>query len=194
MTAARFAPALLALLALAAPAFAVEPGQRGIFDLPARWDLSIYTLVVFLILLALMAKFAWPAITKGIQAREDLIVQVRDEAMLARKEAEVIRADLAVKMGQAQNEIKALMDEARKDAEKLRATEREIGLKEAAAERERAVREIETAKGQAIAELYQKSVQLASLMAGKAIRREVTPGDHSRLIEESLAELKASVN
>lgn len=194
MTAARFAPALLALLALAAPAFGAEPGQRGIFDLPARWDLSIYALVVFLILLAAMAKFAWPAITKGIQAREDLIVQVRDEAMLARKEAEAIRADLAVKMGQAHNEIKALMDEARKDAEKLRATEREIGLKEAAGERERAVRDIETAKGQAIAELYQRSVQLASLMAGKAIRREVTPGDHSRLIEESLAELKASVN
>ena len=194
MTAARFAPALLLLLAAAGPAFGAEEGQRGIFDLPARWDLSIYTLVVFLILLAVMAKFAWPAITQGIQAREDLIVQVRDEAMLARKEAEAIRADLALKMGHAQDEIKALMDEARKDAEKLRVTEREVGLKDAAAERERAVREIEAAKGQAIAELYQRSVQLASLMAGKAIRREVTPGDHARLIEESLAELKSSVN
>ena len=191
---ARFAPALLALVAFAAPAFAAGEGQRGIFDLPARWDLSIYTLFVFLVLLGLMAKFAWPAITKGIQAREDLIVQVRDEAMLARKEAEGIRADLAVKMGQAHDEIKALLDEARKDADKLRATEREVGLKEAAAERERAVREIEAAKGQAIAELYQRSVQLASLMAGKAIRREINPGDHARLIEESLAELKTSVN
>ena len=191
---ARFAPALLVLLAFAAPAFGAEEGQRGIFDLPDRWDLSIYTLFVFLILLGLMAKFAWPAITTGIQAREDLIVQVRDEAMTARKEAEAIRADLAVKMGQAHDEIKALLDEARKDADKLRATEREVGLKEAAAERERAVREIEAAKGQAIAELYQRSVQLASLMAGKAIRREINPGDHARLIEESLAELKASVN
>ena len=55
-------------------------------------------------------------------------------------------------------------------------------------------REIEAAKGQAIAELYQRSVQLASLMAGKAIRREINPGDHARLIEESLAELKVRVN
>ena len=192
MTAARLLPALLTLLLVAGPASANESG--GVFDLPARWDLSLYTLVVFLILLVLMAKYAWPAITSGIQAREDLIVQVRDEAMLARKEAEGIRAELAVKMGQAHNEIKALMDEARKDAEKLRVTEREVGQKEAAAERERAVREIEAAKGQAIAELYQRSVQLASLMAGKAIRREVNPGDHARLIDESLAELKTSVN
>jgi len=192
MTAARLFPALLTLLLVAGPASATESG--GVFDLPARWDLSIYTLIVFLILLAIAAKFAWPAITAGIQAREDLIVQVRDEAMLARKEAEGIRAELAAKMGQAQDEIKALLDEARKDAERLRATEREIGQKEAAAERERAVREIEAAKGQAIAELYQRSVQLASLMAGKAIRREINPGDHARLIEESLAELKVRVN
>lgn len=191
---ARFAPALLVLLALASPALAADAGQRGIFDLPDRWDLSIYTLLVFLILLAVMAKFAWPAITSGIQAREDVIVQARDEAVNAREEAKALRAELAAKMAQAQDEVKGIIEEARKDAEKLRAAERETGVKEAAAERERAKREIEAAKEQAIAELYQKSVQLSALMASKTIRREVTATDHKRLIEESLAELRSNVN
>lgn len=190
MTAARFLPALPLLLASAG--FASADTGGGVFDLPARWDLSIYTLVVFMLLLALMYKFAWPSIQAGIQEREDTIVHARDEAVKAKQEAEAIRADLAKKMSQAHDEIKALMDEARKDAEKLRATEREAGQKEAAAERERAIRDIAAAKEQALAELHQRSVQLAALMAGKAIRREVTVADHGRLIEESLAELKTS--
>ncbi|MGL6075724.1 MAG: F0F1 ATP synthase subunit B [Fimbriiglobus sp.] len=179
----------------ATPVFAAG-GERvgGVFDLPGRWDLSIYTVIVFLILLGLMFKFAWPAITAGMQAREDLITSARDEAIKAKQEAEAIRVELQAKMAKAQDEVKALIEEARKDAEKLRATEREVGVKEAAAERDRAKREIETAKEQAMAELNQHSVKLAAMIAGKAIKREVSPADHTRLIEESLTELQASVN
>lgn len=186
---------LLMLVATAAPALAEDAVAKpagGVFDLPNRWDLSIYTLAVFGILLLLLGKFAWPSIMSGIQAREDLILHARDEAIKASKEAEAIRTELAAKMASAQGEIRAMMEEARKDAEKLRATEREAGLKEAAAERERAVRDIQSAKEQAMAELQQRSVQLAALMAGKAIRREVSVGDHARLIEESLAELQTA--
>jgi F-type H+-transporting ATPase subunit b len=184
---------LLMMFVMALPALASGP-DGGVFDLPARWDLSIYTLVVFLILLFLMGKFAWPAISAGMKAREDQITSARDEAVNAKKEAEAIRLDLQAKMAKAQDEVKALIEEARKDAEKLRATEREVGVKEAAAERDRAKREIETAKEQAMAELNQHAIKLASLMAGKAIRREVTPADHTRLIEESLSELKTIVS
>jgi F-type H+-transporting ATPase subunit b len=188
----RFLLALSAVLLTFSPLMAA--GDGGVFDLPARWDLSIYTLVVFLILLGLMFKFAWPAITQGMKAREDLIVSARDEAIKAKQEAEAIRVELTAKMAKAQDEVKGIIEEARKDAEKLRATEREVGVKEAAAERDRAKREIETAKEQAMAELNQHSVKLAAMIAGKAIKREVTPADHTRLIEESLAELQASVN
>jgi len=168
-------------------------GLEAVFDLPKRWDLSIYTLIVFCVLLFLMGKFAWPAISAGMKAREDVIVKARDEAIDARKAAEAIRAELAAKMAAAQDEVKGIIEEARRDAVKLKAAERETGVKEAAAERDRAKREIATALEQAKAELYTKSVEIAALISSKAMRREMTAADHARLLDESLAELGTTV-
>jgi F-type H+-transporting ATPase subunit b len=84
-----------------------------------------------------------------------------------------------------------MLEEARRDADDLRAKEREAGTREAAAERDRAKREIDAAKDAALQEIYNQSVQLAALMSSKAIRRNMTADDHSRLVEEALAELKA---
>ncbi len=167
--------------------------QTWIFDLPNRWDLSLYTLIVFGLLFALLSVYAWPPIMAGMKAREQVILTARDEAQAAQREAEAIRADLQARLAAAQGEVRAMIEEARKDAEALRATEREAGVRDAAAERERAKREIEAAKEQALSEIYQRSVQLASLMSSKAIRRELTPADHGRLLDESLAELAGKV-
>ena len=115
---------VVALLVVACPSFALanEPagGEPSIFDLPDRWDLSIYTLIVFGILFFVMSKFAWPQIRMGMKAREDTILNARDEAINAKKEAEAIRADLQLKMAQAQDEVKGIIEEARRDAAKLR--------------------------------------------------------------------------
>ena len=178
---------------LATTAASEAAEAKSIFDLPARWDLSIYTLVVFGLLFFILAKYAWPPIMAGMKAREDAITSARDEAIAARNAAETARTELNAKLAAAQAEIRAMLDEARKDAEALRATEREAGVKEAAAERDRAKREIETAKDNALTEIYQKSVSLAALMSSKAVRRELTPADHARLLDESLAELATRV-
>lgn len=187
---------LLLLMGSSAYASSGAPpeGLEAVFDLPKRWDLSIYTLIVFCVLLFLMAKFAWPAISEGMKAREDVIVKARDEAIDAKKAAEAIRAELTAKMAAAQDEVKGIIEEARRDAVKLKAAEREAGVKEAAAERDRAKREIATALEQAKAELYKKSVEIAALMSSKAMRREMTPADHARLLDESLAELGTTVS
>ena len=62
---------------------------------------------------------------------------------------------------------------------------------ELSAMREKAKAEIESAKKQAIAEIYAESVNLATVMAGKILQREVTASDQQRLMDESLAEMKA---
>lgn len=56
--------------------------------------------------------------------------------------------------------------------------------------REKAKADIEAAKKQALNELYSESVNLATVMAGKILKREVSVNDEQRLMEESLAELK----
>lgn len=158
-----------------------------------RYDLGIFTLIVFGLLCLILMRFAWPKISEGLTKREAAIAGARDEAIQARRDAEDIREKLNVEFALAQDKIRAMMDEARRDADALRVKEKETGVAEATAERKRALADIETAKQQALAEIQNQAIQLASLMSTKAVRRSITADDHSRLLAESLDELKRTV-
>ncbi len=151
------------------------------------------TLVVFVALLAILYKFAWGPILVGLKKREDAIFDARDSAVKAQRDAEETRIKLKAEFDAAHDRIRAMMDEARKDADVLRAEEKQRGVVEAQGERERAKREIESAKDQALQEIQQHAVKLASLIGAKAIGRSVTIDDQQRLVNESLAELQATV-
>jgi len=167
-----------------------KPGPLDFAGLK-RYDLGLYTLVVFALLLFIITKFAWPSIKEGLEKRETNIRSALDEAKKDRAEAQLQLADAKKQIDDAAAKTRATLDEARRDADVLRATEREAGAKDAAAERERAKREIETAKDTALKDIYEKTVELAALMSEKALRRTVSVEDHRRLLDESLAELNS---
>ncbi len=158
-----------------------------------RYDLGIFTLIVFGLLCFILMRFAWPKISEGLAKREAAITAARDEAIQSKHDAETIREQLKAEFAVAQDKIRAMMDEARRDADALRIKEKEAGTTEATAERKRALADIETAKQHALAEIQNQAIQLASLMSTKAVRRSITAEDHSRLLNESLAELKNTV-
>lgn len=151
------------------------------------------SLVVFLVLLGILYFTAWGPIIQGMKKREDSIFAARDEAVKVKKEAEELRAKLQAEFAAANDRIRAMMDEARKDADALKASEREVGKKEAATELDRARRQIAAETEAAMQQLRQQAVELAGLMATKAVRRNVSLGDQQALLAESLAELKTTV-
>lgn len=167
--------------------------QPGSFIDIHRYDLGIYTLIVFGLLFLILAKFAWKPFSEGLAKREQSIAAAKDEAVKAKHDAEVLRDQLRAEFAAAQDKIRAMMDEARRDADALKASEKAVGVRDAQAERERAKREIETAKEQALQEIQQTAVQLAALMSTKAVGRTMTDDDHRRLVAESLSELKTTV-
>jgi len=157
-----------------------------------RYDLGIYTLIVFGLLVLILNKYAWPKISEGLKKRESAILGAREEALAAQREAEGLRAKLQKDYAEAQDKVRVMLDEARRDADALRVSEREAGAKDAQAERERAKKEIEAQTEAIRAELHQYAVQLASMLSAKTIRRQLSPEDHRRLLDESLAELKGA--
>ena len=169
-----------------------ESGGLGFMNLE-RYDLGIFTLIVFVSLCVILYFFAWPKISAGLAKREADIAADKDEAVKAKHEAEQMRETLKAEFAAAQDKIRAMMDEARRDAAALKTTEKAAGQKEAQEERDRAKREIETAKEQALQEIQQTAVQLASLMSSKAVGRHMGDDDHRRLVAESLGELKNTV-
>ncbi len=154
--------------------------------LELRFDLAIATLIVFLLLAAILAKFAWAPIAAGLEKREQTIAkQIADaehaSAMAAKQLQEYER-----KLAAATEEARAIVGQARQDA--MTAKDKIMAEAQAAAakERDRAVADIHSAKNQALQEIAQKSVSTAISLASNIIRREVKPEDHDKLIHESL--------
>ena len=177
------------------PAAADHGHKGGPLDFTGfkRYDLGLYTLIVFGLLFFVLMKFAWPNISAGLKKREAAIAGARDEAAKAKAEAEELRVKLQKDFAEAQDKIRAMLDEARRDSEALRVSERETGAKEAQAERDRARKEIQSEKDAVLQEIYQQAVQLASLMSSKTIRRQLSADDHRKLLDESLAEIKTKI-
>ncbi len=157
-----------------------------------RWDLGLWSIIIFGSLLFILSKTAWPAMLEGLKKREQNIADAIAAAENARNESEKTRLSLAGEMAKANDNIRSMMEEARKDASAAKDDMLNSAKKEIAAERDRHRREIETAKDQALLEIWNQSTQLAAMLSAKTIKREIRPEDHKKLFDESLKEMKAA--
>jgi F-type H+-transporting ATPase subunit b len=196
---AGFAVLLFATAAPAADPHGGEHGGGGILDKMAftgikRWDLGFYTLIVFGILMFVLSKYAWPRIRSGLEKREANIIGALDQAKKDRAEAADLLGRAKKQLDETAAQIATMLAEARKDAEALKASETEKGVKDAQEERERAKRDTDAKLEAMKKDLMREMVELAALMASKALRRQVTVDNQRELLDESIAELKVSGN
>jgi F-type H+-transporting ATPase subunit b len=156
-------------------------------------DLTLWTFVVFLLLLFVLKKYAWKPMLDGLQRREEHIHAAMEEAQRARDEAQKVQAQFQAQMNQASERVREMMDVARRDAQQLNDEMVAKAKSEITAERDRLRREIESARDQALSEIWQQTAQLATQISAKAIRRGLSEEDHRRLVDEALGELTAAV-
>jgi F-type H+-transporting ATPase subunit b len=152
-------------------------------------DLGVWTLIVFLLLLFILSKFAWKPMMQGLEQRERAIHSALQEAQQAREEAARLRAQLEEQMRKANEQARTLLDEARRAGERTTAEMIAEAHKKIQAEHERLKREMNLAYAQARRDLQTQAAQLATLVASKVIRRQMNHDDHRHLVEEALAEL-----
>jgi ATP synthase F0 subunit b len=152
-------------------------------------DLAIWTLVVFLVLLFVLGKFAWKPMLQGLEQRETTIRSELEQAQLERKEAQALNERWKDEMAKAQDQVRELLDEARRNAQRAAEELLNRAKADAQAERERGRREIALATDQALQQIAAQTANLAALVSSKVIRRELKPEDHRRLVDEALAEL-----
>jgi F-type H+-transporting ATPase subunit b len=193
-----FVFAALAVLIFAVPVLAADAHdeKKGGLEFTGikRWDLGIYTLVVFGLLMFILTKYAWPHIKAGLEKREQNIRGALDEARKDRDEARVALEQARKQLADTALQVKTMLDEARRDGEVKRAEEREAGVKDAQAARANAERQIAADKSALLKDVYEQAVKLAALMSEKALHRAVSAEDHRRLLDESIAELNQSAN
>lgn len=151
---------------------------------------SIVTLVIFLTAVGVLGKFAWGPILGALQKREDFIRDSLTQAKKDRAEAEATLKAYTDQLDKARGEATAIVEEGRRDAEVVRQRVQSEARTEADNMIARAKREIDLARDEAIKDLYNRTAEMATAVAARAIRKELTPEEHDRLLSQSLEEIK----
>ena len=152
---------------------------------------GITTLLVFLLAFGFLGLKVWPRIVKGLDDRQNKILQEIRSAEESRQQAKAALAEYERNLANAREEANQMIAKARADAKAVAEELRSRNASELGEMKERATKDIQSAKENAILELHAQAAMLASAMASKILQREISPGDQQRLMEESLQQLQA---
>ena len=163
---------------------AADAGGKASNPILPVWNEIIWGGAAFAILFIVMAKFAYPAIQKVMDARSEKIQSDLDAADSARSDAESLRGEYDAKLAEAQAEAARIIEAARSDAEQVRqdriaAIEPEIAEKRAQAEAD-----IEAAKDRALTDLRAQVTSLAVGAAEQVVRSSLDEAAHARLVHD----------
>lgn len=154
-----------------------------------NWLPFVTSLVVFLTTFIILYVKVWPLITKGLDDREKKIRDALAEADAAKVSAEASLAEYQENLASARVEANEMIAKAKADAKSAGEELRRQNETELASMRQRATHDIETAKQAAITELHAEATVLATAIAGKILKREISASDQQNLVEETLDEL-----
>lgn len=147
------------------------------------------TWVAFLILFALLYKFALPAIIGMLDARTERIRESLEKAEETKVEAERLFEDYKAQMAEARGEAAKVIEQGRKVAESMKEDIVAKANEEAAAVVAKAHEAMEAEKRAVVAELQAEVAQLTVAVAGKLIGKQLSADDHAKLIEQYVAEV-----
>ncbi|MGA8854018.1 MAG: F0F1 ATP synthase subunit B [Christiangramia sp.] len=153
--------------------------------------LFFWQTIVFLVLLFLMAKFAWKPILNSVRNRENSINDALASAENARKEMQNLKSDNEQLMKEARAERDAILREARELKEKVitdASDEAKVKADKIVAD---AKRSIELEKQSAMAELRNQVAELSVEIAEKIVRKELSgKNEQHQMIEKMLGDAK----
>ena len=143
--------------------------------------------LAFLIVLVLLVKFAFPALKKGVKAREEKIRGDLEGAEHARQEAEEERARYQAQIADARGEANRIVEEARSAAEQVRHDVTARAEQEAADIRARATSDIEAARERAMSDLRARVGDISIELAEKIVERNIDRSTQEQLIESYIS-------
>jgi F-type H+-transporting ATPase subunit b len=169
-----------------------KSSQEGASLMSIQVGMAAITLVIFVLLIVLLGKFAWRPLITGLKRREDAIRESIRAAAEAEAQVEQTRKNLEEKIAEVQRQAAMQLQQAKADAAKAAELIRQHAEAESRAIKDQALRDIQNAKQQALSDIAQQSVELSLRMASKILARNLTVEDQQRLVEQTVSELVRS--
>ena len=177
--------AMLLLAALATPAAAQE---GGLLDINA--GLMFWTVVIFLLVLFALYRFAFPHILGAVEAREARIAELLSAAQRDRDEAQSLLETQRTQQEELRAQIQEMLAEGRTAGERMREDIVAEARREQQALLERARRDIDQQADQAIADLKAQAVELSIAAASRLIEKNLDQEENRRLVRDYLERLE----
>ena len=152
--------------------------------------LFIWTILTFLVLVGLLARFAWRPLLQALEKRSQMIAKALDDAAQAKAELEQVQKESAKILAAARVEAEAVVTRTRADAQQLRDELRQKAMADAGAIMQKAEREIQFETSRAVEQVRREAVELSVAIASKLLSRSITKEDNQALIEDTLKQLE----
>ena len=153
--------------------------------------LYIWTILTFLVLLALLAKFAWGPLLEALEKRQDVIRKSLDDARLAREELAQVKTEAQRLLAEARTEAQDIVSRTRSDAARFADEMKVKARADADALVKRAERDIEMQVSRAMENIRRETVELSVAIASKILRRDISREDNERLMQDTLKEMQS---
>lgn len=154
-------------------------------------SLIFWTILLFLISLFLLKKFAWKPILSAIKEREESINEALESAERAKKEMANLKADNEKLLQEARQERDAILKEARQIKEDLISKAKEEAKQEADKIISQTHNLLQDEKKATILELKDYTAKLSLEIAQKVVSTELSSKENQeKLIEKLLNEVK----
>lgn len=153
-----------------------------------EWGTALFTLITFLILLALLKKYAWGPLKSIMDEREKTINKDIDDAQAAKVNAKKLEEENRDILKKTQEEVQTILDDAKHQAK----VQQEQIISDANVKAngliQSAQAEIQQEKQRAIADINNRVSELSVLIASKVINKEISEQDQKELVEKYIKE------
>jgi F-type H+-transporting ATPase subunit b len=143
--------------------------------------------LAFLILLALMIRYGFPAVRKTMEARSERIRTDLQAAQAGRVEVQNLQQQLEAELAESKANAAKVLDQARQEALILSANLQVKAEADASEIRQRATAEVEAARSRALADLQSDVAEIVVGAAGMVVERNLDVDTHRQLINQYIA-------
>jgi len=156
--------------------------------LTPAFGLIIWTLLAFLIVFFILKKYAWPAIVKGLNEREQGIADALSTAERVKAEMAQMKSEHEALLAQAREERAQILKEARETKEKIINESKDAAKNEASKIVSEAMAAIEAQKMAALIDVKNQVGKMVVEVSEQILRREL------KNKEDQEAHIKGLVN
>jgi F-type H+-transporting ATPase subunit b len=161
-----------------------------------RFDpgVGIWALVVFVLLLLILKKFAWTPILDALDAREKSVRESLDQASNIQAENARLAQEQARLLAESRAQAQQILANARETGEALKKGFEAAALEEKQRILASATQEIEAQKRAAVSELRKTTAELSIGIAEKLIRQNLDEAKSRALVDQLIQEVSPKVN